>query len=48
MTLLLNSCAIKKEIKVYVIDSENVEIKPSMFGSAFEDVKPSIDLPLIP
>tara|TARA_R110002020_G_scaffold2048_3_gene9413 strand:- start:2956 stop:3078 length:123 start_codon:yes stop_codon:yes gene_type:complete len=39
---------VKKEIKVNIIDAENVEVKPSMFGSTFDDVKPELAIPLLP
>lgn len=47
-TFLLTSCMVKKEIKVNIIDAENVEVKPSMFGSTFDDVKPELAIPLLP
>ena len=44
----LNSCVVRKEINVTIIDSEKVEVKPNMFGSTFDDVKPELKIPFLP
>ena len=46
LMIFCGSCVIKKEISINIIDSDKVEVKPNMFGSAFEDVSPKLSLPI--
>ena len=48
LLLLLNSCIIKKEVKISVYDSDNVDLDILMQGSDLEDVTPTLKMPLIP
>jgi hypothetical protein len=48
--LLLSSCVIKKELKITIMDTEGApsEIRAYITGSELEDIKPELELPLIP
>jgi len=43
-----SSCVIQKEVNIIVKDSNNVEIGTKISGSDLEDLKPSLEVPLIP
>jgi len=48
LMIFCGSCVIKKTIDIKIIDSDNVEVKPNIFGSALEDVGPDLSIPLLP
>lgn len=47
-TLLSFGCVINKSVHIDIINSSNVEIDPKISGSDVEDIKPSLEIPLIP
>jgi len=48
IVLLSSSCVIKKEIKITVYDSDGVELDIFMQGSDLDDIKPELQIPLLP
>ena len=48
ITLLFTSCVIHKEIHITIKDSKAIEIDSNIYGSDLEDIKPSLEIPLIP
>jgi len=46
--LLLSSCVVKKEVSIFVYDSDEAEVDVLLKGSDLEDLKPELALPLSP
>lgn len=47
-TLLFTGCVIPKEVHIVIKDSSNISIDSKITGSDLEDLKPSLEIPLIP
>jgi len=45
---LCSSCIIQKEISIVINDSNGVGVDSAIQGSALDDIKPSLSIPLIP
>lgn len=45
---LFSSCIIQKEVHINIKDSSYISIDSAISGSDLEDLKPSLELPLIP
>lgn len=46
--LLFTSCVIHKEIHITIKDSQEIKIDSAIYGSDLEDIKPSLEIPLLP
>ena len=47
-TVFCSSCITNKKITIVITNSSQVSIDSKIYGSDLEDVKPNLELPLIP
>jgi len=46
--LLFTGCVIHKEIHITIKASSDIKIDSAIYGSDLEDIKPSLEIPLLP
>jgi len=47
-TLFFTGCVIHKEIHITIKASSDIKIDSAIYGSDLEDIKPSLEIPLLP
>jgi len=48
LPLVFSGCVIHKEIHITIKASSDIKIDSAIYGSDLEDIKPSLEIPLLP